>query len=186
MPSFPEPPSPFTNGSVELRLAAERDIPETLIAFQDDAELHERLGLERPPSGAELGRRAERAEEDRVKGRAVTLTILEPGSDVCLGQISTPHVEWEQERAELGMWVAPQARGRGLGAGALRLAALWLLAATSLERLQILTESHNEPMLRAARAAGFSDEGTLRGYTRERGRRVDCAVLSLIKGDLRP
>jgi hypothetical protein len=28
-------------------------------------------------------------------------------------------------------------------------------------------------------------EGVLRGYLRERGQRVDCAVLSLIKSDLR-
>jgi RimJ/RimL family protein N-acetyltransferase len=40
-------------------------------------------------------------------------------------------------------------------------------------------------MLRAARAAGFVDEGILRGYRRERGKRVDMAVLSMISRDLR-
>ena len=65
---------------------AERDIPEVLIAYQDDRELHLRMGVERPPSGAELGRLAERAEIDRAAGRAVTLTIIGRGSDVCLGR----------------------------------------------------------------------------------------------------
>jgi hypothetical protein len=36
----------------------------------------------------------------------------------------------------------------------------------------------------AARAAGFNFEGVLRGYTRERGARIDNAVLSLVRGDL--
>jgi RimJ/RimL family protein N-acetyltransferase len=39
-------------------------------------------------------------------------------------------------------------------------------------------------MLGAARAAGFQFEGILRGYQRERGARVDCAVLSLVRSDL--
>lgn len=167
-----------------VRLGAERDIPEVLIAYQDDPELHVRMGHERPPSGAELGRFAERADEDRAAGRAITCTILEPGSDACRGQIYVHHVEWENSRAELGVWVAPQARGRGLASGALALVASWLLRAGHLERVQIRTQTDNEGMIRCARAAGFRDEGVLRGYTRARGSRVDNAVLSMVRRDL--
>ena len=39
-------------------------------------------------------------------------------------------------------------------------------------------------MIAAARAAGFTFEGVLRGFTFERGQRVDCAVLSLLPADL--
>ena len=59
MPAFPELTEPLHGERVALRYAAERDIPEILIAHQDDPELHVRLGLVRPPSGAELGRRIE-------------------------------------------------------------------------------------------------------------------------------
>jgi RimJ/RimL family protein N-acetyltransferase len=184
VPSLPDLREPLSDGSVALRLAAERDIPEILIAFEDDPELHLRLGIDRPPSGAELGRRSERAEAEREGGLHVTLTVLEPGSDVCRGQIYTPQIDWHHARAEIGMWLAPQIRGRGLASRALRLTARWLLDNTPLERVQILTETDNEPMLATARAAGFLYEGVLRGYTLERGTRVDCAILSLLPADL--
>jgi RimJ/RimL family protein N-acetyltransferase len=184
MPSFPDPPDPFSDGTVALRLAAERDIPEILIAHQDDPHLYERLGLERPPSGAELGRRFEQAAAEQAAGEHLSLTILEPGSDVCRGQILTGTMEWRHARAELGIWLAPQVRGRGLAPRALGLTARWMLISCGLERIQIVTEPDNQPMLATARAAGFSEEGLLRAYTRERGGRVDCTILSLLASDL--
>jgi RimJ/RimL family protein N-acetyltransferase len=47
-----------------------------------------------------------------------------------------------------------------------------------------MTTAANEPMIRAARAAGFADEGVLRGYLRVDGRRADAAILSLLPADL--
>jgi RimJ/RimL family protein N-acetyltransferase len=67
----------------------------------------------------------------------------------------------------------------------LRLAAQWLLTTCGLQRVQVLTEPDNTAMLGAARAAGFQFEAVLRGYQRERDGRVDCAVLSLIRADVR-
>ena len=167
-----------------VRLAAERDIPEVLIAYQDDPELHLRMDEKRPPSGAELGRRAEHADADRVSGRGMALTIAELDDDTCRGQIYVQHLDWENARAELGIWVAPARRGRGLGSGALGLTATWLLRDCGFERVQVLTETGNEPMLAAARAAGFSFEGVLRGYLRKHGARIDTAALSLVSRDL--
>jgi RimJ/RimL family protein N-acetyltransferase len=184
MPSIQDPTEPLSDGRVALRLAAERDIPEVLIAHQDDPELHLRRGVERPPSGAELGREMEEAQARRAAGESATLTILVPDSDECRGQLIVHNVDWDHRRAELGIWLAPDARGQGLAQGALRLAARWLFDGCGLERLQLITEPDNEPLLRTARAAGFEYEGILRGYTRERGRRHDCAVLSLLPGEL--
>src|ERR1700742_662690 len=93
MPSFPELNDLSTTG-VALRLAAERDIPEVLIAHQDDPELHRRLGLVRPPSGAELGRRVEGGPGDRASGTALWLTIVEAGGDECIGQLDVHDVDW--------------------------------------------------------------------------------------------
>ena len=179
MPSFPELEEPLSDGAVTVRLAAERDIPEVLIAYQDDPELHLRMGEEGPPSGAELGRLAERAAGDRAAGLGMTLTVLRAGSDSCMGQINVHHVDWENARADLGIWLAPQARGRGL-----RLIATWLLRDAGLERVQLLTETDNDHLLRAAVAAGFEREGVLRGFLRERGARVDVVVLSIVRRDL--
>ncbi len=196
MAAFPELQAPLTDGTVALRLAAERDIPEILIAYQDDPELHLRMGIPRPPSGAELGRRAERAEQERLSGKGVSLTVVEPPADVCLGQVDVHRVDWDNCRAELGVWITARQRGRGLARRALALAGPWLLLEAGLERVELLTQPDNEPLQRSARAAGFQFEGVLRGYFRAfeglprsliRGpdARVDMAVLSLVRRDLR-
>jgi RimJ/RimL family protein N-acetyltransferase len=195
MPSFPDLPLPLTDGVVGVRMAAERDIPEVLIAYQDDRELHLRMGNPRPPSAAELGRRAERAEHDRVAGRGLGLTIFEAGYDTCVGQIDVHQVEWEHRRAELGVWVAPAWRGRGLGRRALALIGAWLITQAGLERVELLSQTDNQALLRAAQAAGFGREGILRGYyralarpprrgRRDTGERVDMVMLSLVRRDL--
>jgi RimJ/RimL family protein N-acetyltransferase len=184
MRSIPAPPERLEGNEIALRLAAERDIPETLIAYQDDPHMHHRLGEARPPSGAELGRRMEQAEADMNVGVGVRLTIIEAGSDDCRGQVIGHGFDWDNYRAEIGIWVAPQLRNRGVARRALTLAALWLFAACGLRRIALLTEPENEPMLRAARGAGFVEEGVLRAYRRARGARIDMAVLSLISQDL--
>ncbi len=184
MPGFPHLRSALSDGSVTVRLAAERDIPEVLIAYQDDPDLHLRMGSERPPSGAELGRLAEQADADRAAGRGVSLTILEPGSDTCRGQIRVHQVDWENARAELAIWIAPRWRGRGVARAALTLVAIWLLRDCGLVRVQVMTATDNDGMLAAARGAGFSYEGVLRGYTREGRARVDNAVMAMVRDDL--
>jgi RimJ/RimL family protein N-acetyltransferase len=185
MPSFPELREPLEDGSVKLRAAAERDIPEVLIAYQDDPELHRRLGELRPPSGAELGRRSENAEADRIAGRHLAVTIVEGDEDTCRGQISVHHVDWENRRAELGIWVAPGRRGRGLARRSLALFGGWLLAEGGLERVQIATQPDNARMIAAAEGAGFAFEGVLRSNRLERRGRMDEAILSLVRRDLR-
>ncbi len=184
MQSFPELTDAAGTESVALRLAAERDIPEVLIAHQDDPELYRRLGLARPPSGAELGRRVERGPSDRAAGTALWLTIVHAGADDCVGQIDVHDVDWDHSRAELGIWVAPGQRGRGVAAQALRLAGRYLLTECRLQRVQLVTEPGNSAMVAAALRAGFQEEGVLRGYVRERGRRVDVTMMSLIALDL--
>ncbi|HEY8625600.1 MAG TPA: GNAT family protein [Solirubrobacteraceae bacterium] len=186
MPSFPDLAEPLRSERVTLRFESERDIPEILIAHQDDPSLHSRLGLERPPSGAELGRRADDAARERAAGAGVRFTILEPGSDICRGQLYAHQIDWDHLRTEAGMWIAPgfRGRGRGLAAAAIRLAAGWLFDVCRLERLEILTEPENQAMIASAKSAGMVQEGVLRAYLLEHGKRVDVAILSLLPGDM--
>jgi RimJ/RimL family protein N-acetyltransferase len=189
MPSFPDLGPPLRGPTARLRLVAERDIPEILIGHQDDPRLHEALRLERPPSGAELGRRVEHEAGERAAGAGVWLTILDGvgGADslsVCRGQVGVHDVDWDHLRAGLSIWVAPADRGRGLGAGALALAGAWLLGVCGMMRVELHAPPDNQALARAAAAAGFVAEGVLRGYLRERRDRSDTAVYSLIPADL--
>lgn len=186
MPQIPPLPQPLTDDHVGLRFTAERDIPEILIAYQDDPQLHVRLGMMRPPSGAELGQEFEEAASERTQGARAKLAIVEPPSDDCLGEITIHGIDWDQGRASVGIWVAPEVRGKGLARRALRLTGRWLFDVCGLERMGLLTDPDNEAMLRAAKAAGCVYEGVLRSYGREHGRRCDLAVLSLLPSDLEP
>jgi RimJ/RimL family protein N-acetyltransferase len=184
MPSLPFLDPPVADRRVALRDAAERDIPEILIAHEDDPELYARVGLERPPSGAELGRQIEEAQSEHRNGTRARLTILEPSSDEFRGRIDVHNVDWENVSAELGVWVVPRARSNGLARAALRLVARWLFDRCGLARLELLVEPGNQPMLRAGAAAGFVREGVLRGHARGGKNPRDMVILSLLERDL--
>jgi RimJ/RimL family protein N-acetyltransferase len=156
MASFPELQVPLSDGVVELRLAREWDIPDILVAHEDDPELYRCLGLDRPPSGAQLGRRSEAEAALRAAGREVRLTILACGEQECRGQVDVYGVDWDARCAEVGIWLAPQVRGRAWAPRALRLAADWLLGDCGLQRLTLRTDPDNQPMIRAALSAGFT------------------------------
>jgi RimJ/RimL family protein N-acetyltransferase len=183
MAAIPDLPEPLSDGRASIRLAAERDIPEILIAHEDDPRLAPVLGLERPPTGAQLGRAMEEAAAGRAAGTSVVLTIVEPGADECRGQIEAGRFDWEHAHADLTIWVAPDARGRGLGRAALGLVAGWLLGTCGLERVQLLAAPDNLPAIRSALAAGFTREGLLRSHVRRREGRQDLVVLSRIAAD---
>ena len=186
MARLPPLTEPLCDTRACLRDAAERDIPEILIAHEDDRSLHLRLFRDRPPSGAELGRLAESAYADRVAGSRATLTLVVPGNDVCVGQLQVHDLDWEHARGELSIWVAPGSRRRGLATAALGLAGDWLLEDCRLARVQILVELDNQAMLTAAARAGFRDEGVLRAHLRRRSGRCDVRVLSLLPADREP
>ncbi|HEX5193518.1 MAG TPA: GNAT family protein [Solirubrobacteraceae bacterium] len=184
MPSFPSFPASLPGDGVILRPAAERDIPEILIAHQDDPELFAALRMRRPPSASELGRRTETADSERAVGARLWLTILAPGSDECRGQFDVHEAELQHGRADVQVWVAPGHRRRGLGSAALALGGRWLIEQAGLERVQLLIAPGNAAMLATAERAGFHREGLLRSHWRERHGRADAEVWSLIRRDL--
>ena len=184
MPRLPLLTETLHDGPVRLRDASSRDIPEVLIAYEDDPEMHQRLFEERPPSGAALGRRAESDYADRAAGSRATLTVLADGSDRCVGQLSVHDLDWEHARGELSLWIAPGARRRGLGSASLRLACAWLFEpAVAWPGCSCSSSPTTYAMLGTAARAGFRDEGVLRGHLRRRGVRLDVAVLSRLAAD---
>ena len=137
MPAIPEPPERIAGELVELRMIAEWDIPEVLIAHQDDPDLHRRLEMRRPPTGAQLGREVEQAQSLRLAGERLSLSILEPGGRDCLGRVDVDRIDWERASARVRVWVAPQLRGSGYEQQAAELAAEWLRAGCGLRELDV-------------------------------------------------
>jgi RimJ/RimL family protein N-acetyltransferase len=138
MPAIPEPPSRLSDELIELRAIAEWDIPDVLIAYQDDRSLHQVLGQQRAPTGAQLGSEVERSEALRLAGERISMTLVEPGRNDCRGRVDVFAFDWERKRAELTVWVAPDFRGRGFGAHALALAIAWLKREVGLDDVAVV------------------------------------------------
>lgn len=69
-------------------------------------------------------------EQRRHRGLALDLVIARSdGPAEVLGEIGLAHLDRErQRRAEVGFWLAPDARGRGVATAAVRLLTTWALA----------------------------------------------------------
>jgi hypothetical protein len=124
MTVIPEPPVVLSSAAVALRPIANWDIPEILIAHQEDRALAAALGLERPPSAAELGREVEDAAAAWAAG-LLKLTVLVPGAQDCRGRLLLD-VRDAANGARATIWIAPGWRGRGLAHAAVALAGDWL------------------------------------------------------------
>jgi RimJ/RimL family protein N-acetyltransferase len=86
--------------------------------------------------------------------------------------------------AEIGYWLAPEARGRGLATRALRLLSAWTLREVGIARLQLQTDVDNLPSQAVAERAGFTREAVLRDYMDNRGARRDSVMFSVVPGEL--
>jgi RimJ/RimL family protein N-acetyltransferase len=86
--------------------------------------------------------------------------------------------------AEIGFGMAPWARGRGLGAEAVRALSRWGFEALGLERVLWRAYVGNEASRRTAEKVGFTMEGIERAGCVRRGTRIDAWTGSLLRGDL--
>ncbi|MEW2473982.1 GNAT family N-acetyltransferase [Micromonospora gifhornensis] len=102
--------------------------------------------------------------------------VADPATDRLLGTIGLSHAMPPRRQAEIGYWVHPDARGRGVATAATR--ALAERAFTDgIERLELLAQVENVASQRVALATGFRPEGIRRGGGRARdGGRRDLAV----------
>ncbi|MEV0426573.1 GNAT family N-acetyltransferase [Micromonospora sp. NPDC050495] len=102
-------------------------------------------------------------------------TVADPATDRLLGAAGLSHPLPERRQAEIGYWVAPWARGRGVATAATRALAEAAFAAGTA-RLELLTQEENAASQRVALAAGFRSEGVRRSAGQGRDARHDLAV----------
>ncbi|PPK69617.1 GNAT family protein [Actinokineospora auranticolor] len=105
-----------------------------------------------------------------------------------LGDMSWHRVSWGRTYAcgawNMGIGLLPSARGRGAGAGALRLLVAHLFATTDLDRVEASTDVVNTAAQRAIEAAGLRREGVARGAQLRGGERRDMVMYGLLRSDL--
>jgi RimJ/RimL family protein N-acetyltransferase len=83
----------------------------------------------------------------------------------------------------IGIWVAPEHRGKGHGSTAQRLGAGYLFEHTMLARVEASTEAGNIAEQRALERAGFTREGVLRHANFRGGEWRDMVMFSKLRGE---
>jgi ribosomal-protein-alanine N-acetyltransferase len=173
--SFETPPELADEGVV-LRPLRPDDAPAFAAAFVDDPELGALVGFEEDPDEAWF-----RDSFDGEQRLGFQLAVTAGGSDAFLGLVIVHHVEAEQGRAEVGFWLAREARGAGLGRRALTLLVGWLFEHPWVRRLELTTTPDNAGALALAESLGFTREGVLRQRVVERGQAVDIVWFGLLR-----
>jgi ribosomal-protein-alanine N-acetyltransferase len=181
-----EVPPSLREGGVELRPVSAADVPAFVDAFKDPAiaqgAYHNRLEGSEEAMSAYLGRNRERMES----GEGVLLGIWETGAAAISGQTMLFNFDWEERTAELGFWMAPAARRRGLTGTSLRLTLKLAFDHLGIERVCGLTGTDNVGAQRAMEGAGMSREGVLRGLEKLPDGRLDQVCFAILADDPRP
>jgi RimJ/RimL family protein N-acetyltransferase len=182
MPAIPLPNPQLTDGEIVLRPWESRDAPAVTAACQDP-EIPRWTVVPHPYAERHAREFISGTAADLATGRELALAVVD-GDDRLLGAIGISNFDWPDLKAEIGYWVAAEARRRGVGARATRMLAVWTLTQLGLERLELLANPGNEASQRLAERAGFTREGTLRRYRRRHGVREDLVMFSLLAEDL--
>ncbi|MFC0508173.1 GNAT family N-acetyltransferase [Micromonospora costi] len=94
--------------------------------------------------------------------------VADPATDRLLGAVGLGQAVAYRGQAEIGYWVTPGARGRGVARAATR-ALTERAFATGTARLDLLTHAENAASQRVALAVGFRFEGVRRAANPTRG-----------------
>jgi ribosomal-protein-alanine N-acetyltransferase len=169
-------PARLADDVVTLRPQHPDDAPAYAAAFVDDPQLGALVGFEEDPDEAWFHESL-----DVEPGPGFKLTVTTGGSDTLAGIVVVHHVEADQGRAEIGFWLAREARGGGLGRRAVTLLVDWLFDHPWVRRLELTTTPDNTGALALAESLGFTREGVLRQRVVERGRAVDIVWFGLLR-----
>lgn len=120
----------------------------------------------------------------RLAGEAIDLAVADAGDDRLLGCVGMIIDRHDADRAEIGYWVAPHERGRGVAQAALALMSRWAVTEGRFARLDLQAATANLASIRVAERCGFVREGVLRDSWYRGGGRSDMALFSLVPTDL--
>jgi RimJ/RimL family protein N-acetyltransferase len=181
----PEPP--LTDGVVTLRPWGEPGDVEAITTACNDRAIAEFLDLIPSPYTEDDAREyIAVTRQGWAEGTTTNFAITDAETTEAVGSLGVRWAEPDQGVVEVGYWVAPQARGRGLCTRAVRLVSRWLIADHGVERIQLRADEQNAASRKVAEKAGFTQEGILRSsrFNPRLARRVDFVMYSLLRDEL--
>jgi RimJ/RimL family protein N-acetyltransferase len=174
------PEDGITGGDVVLRFPTEDHI-DGLLAAVADPELREAANM---PNVAPEQARASIAHLPALmaSGRMLAMTALDANTGDIVGGGILHHLDAERAIVEIGYWVLPHARRRGIATQIARLLAEHAFA-LGVERVAAYVNVDNPASERVLERAGFTREGVVRSMPKPDGRRVDKTLFSLLPGE---
>ena len=135
------------------------------------------------PEGAD--KRAERVHSGETEGEGGGTLIVEVDGEAVgdVGWHAVPYGPFDSSAWNIGIWLAPEARGRGIGAAAQRALADRLFARTDANRVEASTDVENTGEQAALERAGFTREGVLRGAQFRDGTWHDLVQYARLRDD---
>jgi RimJ/RimL family protein N-acetyltransferase len=170
---------PLTDGVITIRHWRDEDVPAIVAACQDP-EIPRWTSV--PEHYTEADSRAFMADLRPAMdaGERCAFGVIEDGA--VAGAIGFPRLSWENERAEVGYWLATHARGRGIATRAVKLICDWGFA-QGFHRIELIASTENPASQAVAERAGFIREGVLRHYMLGKGEWLDMVMFSRLAGD---
>jgi RimJ/RimL family protein N-acetyltransferase len=107
--------------------------------------------------------------------------IVEQGGTIA-GGITLHHYDEQRSRIEVGYWLLPTGRGRGIATRAVRTLADHVHG-NGVLRLEAVVRPENERSIRVLERLSFTREGRARQLLRYRGGRADAFLYSLLAGE---
>ena len=178
------PPPVIEAGPLTLRPFRETDIAWVCEVSQDPAIQHnlaEVFAPYRVEHAAYFVRQLARASWD--SGQRAEFLVAETGAGTRLGRVALDLRPHDPGAGEIGYWMDPRARGRGVATAAVQTLCRWAFGARNLTLIEWRCEVGNIASRRVAEKAGFLIEATLRRRLVHRGLRVDAWVGSLLGPD---
>lgn len=173
------PEKPLVDGQTALRPWREADIAALVVACRDpEIPRWTRVPENYGEADAQAYMR-QRRDEIRT-GASAPFAIVAAADDRLLGSVSLMRIDWEHARAEVGYWLAREARGQGHVTRAVRLICEYGFATLGLDRIELLAATGNAASQRVASRCGFIREAVLRSYMRGKHGRQDMVAFGLL------
>jgi RimJ/RimL family protein N-acetyltransferase len=174
------PPDGLRAGEVILRFPSVADVDAILPAFTDP-ELREAGNL--PAFGRdELAASLRELPSLAEAGRLLALAAVDARTGEIVGGGTLHHLDADRKIVEIGYFVLPHGRGRGVATTIARMLAEHAFS-LGIERVAAYVNVGNTASERVVERAGFTREGVVRSMPKPDGRRVDKTLYSLLPGE---
>lgn len=181
----PELPKLIGCGDLLLRLPVESDL-DAIVAALQDPEISRWTTIPWPYGPDQARIWAGLAARTRRERSGLHLLIVDRSSGSLLGATGASDLDWDGRVAEVGYWLAAEARGRGAATGALRVLTAFLLQA-GMARCYAEVMAGNSASERVLERAGYRKEGVMRslpsGSCGIDEARIDITMYSLLPAD---